>query len=146
MLNCLPFLPKKIGHSEKSWCLKFLGILGILTLLNNCKHLINVEDGFHLCPKTLGNLRFFWSNNFGEITKTMFFGHCPPFRVLSHMKVIMLGRTTLGQMSCTFWDKFLTPLGQMCCTSKTNVNSPKPLNQEFLYIWCKYTFKPICVY
>jgi hypothetical protein len=28
--------------------------LGILILLNNYGHLIDVEDNFHLCPKILG--------------------------------------------------------------------------------------------
>jgi hypothetical protein len=44
------FCPKYVGHSEKSGCLKFIGILGILILFNNNRHLINVEDSFHLCP------------------------------------------------------------------------------------------------
>jgi hypothetical protein len=37
--------------------LKFFGILGILILLNNYEHLINVEDSCHLCPKFLGILK-----------------------------------------------------------------------------------------
>jgi hypothetical protein len=51
------FLPQKIGYSEKSQCLKFSGILGILTLFNIYGHLINVEDIFHLCQKNLGTLK-----------------------------------------------------------------------------------------
>jgi hypothetical protein len=48
---------QKIGHSEKSQCLNFFGILGILILLKNYRHLIDVEDNFHLCPKVLGILK-----------------------------------------------------------------------------------------
>jgi hypothetical protein len=51
------FLSKKLGHSEKSQCLKLFGILGIHILLNNYGHLINVEDSFHLRPKILGILK-----------------------------------------------------------------------------------------
>ncbi len=57
MLVFFSFLPKKFGHSGKSQCLKFFGILGILILLNNYEHLINVEDSCHLCPKFLGILK-----------------------------------------------------------------------------------------
>jgi hypothetical protein len=99
------FLPKRIGHSEKTRCLKFIGILGILTLLNNNRHLTNVEDNFHLSP-------YFWGirkisscfRKFGQFENLFcpvissklqgektFFYHCPPSRVLSHMKVNMLG-------------------------------------------------------
>jgi hypothetical protein len=53
----LSFLPKIIGHSEKSRCLKFIGILGILTLLNNNRHLTNVENSFHLSPNFWGFLK-----------------------------------------------------------------------------------------
>jgi hypothetical protein len=40
----------------KNWAFKkipmnFFGMLGILILLNNYGHLIDVEDNFHLCPK-----------------------------------------------------------------------------------------------
>jgi hypothetical protein len=61
------FCPKYIGHSEKSGCLKFIGILGILILLNNNQHLINVEDSFHLCPNLWGILKMFSCfRNFGQ--------------------------------------------------------------------------------
>jgi hypothetical protein len=60
------FCPKYIGHSEKSECLKF-GILGILILLNNNWHLMNVEDSFHLCPNLWGILKMFSCfRNFGQ--------------------------------------------------------------------------------
>jgi hypothetical protein len=123
------FLPKRIGHSEKSRCLKFIGILGILTLLNNNRHLTNVEDSFHLSPNFWG-IRKISScfRKFGQFEnlfcpvissglqgeKTFFF-HCPPSQVLSHMKVSMLGRPTLGQMP---------PLRQMFHTPRTNVLLP----------------------
>jgi len=68
-LGFFSFVPKKIGHSEKSQCLNFFDILGILILLNNYEHLINVEDSFHFCPKILGNLRIFLPNSVGQITK-----------------------------------------------------------------------------
>jgi hypothetical protein len=90
------FLPKKIGRFEKSQCLKFFGILGILILLNNYGHLIDVEDNFHFCPKILGILKIsscfkkIWQfekhlpNNFGQIMKVIFFlGHCQSSQVLS---------------------------------------------------------------
>jgi hypothetical protein len=78
--------------------LNFFGILGILILLNNNWHLINVEDSFHLCPNVLGILKIsscfrkfgqfenlFLSNNFEQIMKVkFFFCQCPPSRVLSH--------------------------------------------------------------
>jgi hypothetical protein len=57
MLICFISAPKKLGHSEKSRCLKFFGILGILILLKNYGHLINVEDSFHLSSKFLGILK-----------------------------------------------------------------------------------------
>jgi hypothetical protein len=51
------FLPKRIRHSEKSRCLKFISILGIFTLLNNNRHLTNVEDSFHLSQNFWGILK-----------------------------------------------------------------------------------------
>jgi hypothetical protein len=51
MLIFFPFLPKKLGSLEKSRCLKFFGILGILILLNNYMRLINVEEIFDFSPK-----------------------------------------------------------------------------------------------
>ncbi len=75
----------KIGHSEKSQCLNFFGILGIHILLNIYGHLIDVEDNFHFCPKLLGILKISscfktfgqfekqLPNNFGQIMKVLFF-------------------------------------------------------------------------
>jgi len=117
----LSFLPKKLGIL-KSRCLNVFGNLGILILLNNYGHLIDVEDNFHFCPKLLGILEISscfkkfgqfektLPNNFGQIMKViLFFGHCRPSQVLSHMKINMLGRTTLGQMSCTLKINVLHP-------------------------------------
>jgi hypothetical protein len=115
---------QKIGHSEKSQCLKSFCIFGILILLNNYGHLIDVEDNFHFCPKLLGILKIpsclkrfgqfekKLPNNIGQIMKVNFFFwcHCRSSQVLSHMKINILGRTTLGQMSCTL--KTMT-LGQI---------------------------------
>jgi len=79
----------KIGHSEKSRCLKFSGNLGILILLNNYGHLIDIEDNFHFCPKILGILKISacfkllgqferkLPNNFGQIMKVIFFWSLP---------------------------------------------------------------------
>jgi len=54
VINAFFFISvKKIGRFEKSQCLKFFGISGILILLNNYGHLIDVEDNFHFCPKIL---------------------------------------------------------------------------------------------
>jgi len=133
------FLPEIIGHSEKSRSLNFIGILGILILLNNNQHLINVERSFHFCPNFWGILKISSCfRNFGQFENffcpiissrlwrwNFFFGHCPPSQVLSHMKVSLLGRPTLGQIS---WH----PLRQMFHTPRTNVmhsqnKCPSPL-------------------
>jgi len=65
--------------------LNFFGILGILILLNNYGHLIDVEDNFHFCPKRLGILKISscfkkfgqfekqLPNNIGQIMKVNFF-------------------------------------------------------------------------
>jgi hypothetical protein len=58
MLIFFSFLPKKLGSVEKSRCLKFFGILGILILLNNYMRLINVEEIFDFSPK-----KFWYSEN-----------------------------------------------------------------------------------
>jgi hypothetical protein len=80
----LSFLPQKLGIL-KSPCLNVFGILGILILLNNYGHLIDVEDNFHFCPKLLGILKISscfkkygqfektLPNNFGQIMKVIFF-------------------------------------------------------------------------
>jgi hypothetical protein len=115
------FLPKKLGIL-KSPCLNVFGILGILILLNNYGHLIDVEDNFHFYTKLLGILKISscfkkygqfgktLPNNFGQIMKVIFFfHHCRPSQVLSHIKINMFGRTTLGQMSCTLKINVLHP-------------------------------------
>jgi hypothetical protein len=101
--------------------LNFFGILGILTLLNNCGHLIDVEDNFHLCPKSLGILKISscfkkfgqfektLPNNFGQIMKVNFVSSLPTIPGANHMKINMLGRTTLGQMSRTLKTNVLHP-------------------------------------
>jgi hypothetical protein len=77
-------------------------------LPNNYGHLVNVEDVFHSCPNILGSLEIssawnflgslgiFLLDNFGQIVKAKkWFCGCPPSQVLSHMKVSVLGKTTL---------------------------------------------------
>jgi hypothetical protein len=63
--------------------------LGILILLNNYGHLIDVEDNFHLCPNIFGILKISscfkkfgqfekqLPNNFGQIMKVIFFSSLP---------------------------------------------------------------------
>jgi hypothetical protein len=80
---------QKIGHSEKSQCVNFFGILGILILLNNYGHLIDVDDNFNFCPKLLGILKIsscfkkigqfekHLPNNFGQIMKVNLFLSLP---------------------------------------------------------------------
>jgi hypothetical protein len=65
--------------------MKVFGMLGILILLNNYGHLIDVEDNFHLCPKVLGILKISscfktfmqfekkLPKNFGQLLKVNFF-------------------------------------------------------------------------
>jgi hypothetical protein len=40
-------------------------------------------------------------NNFRQIMKVIFFSSLPTIPGALHMKINMLGRTTLGKMSCT---------------------------------------------
>jgi hypothetical protein len=113
---------QKIGHSEKSRCLNFFGILGLLILLNNYGHLVDVEANFLLSPKILGILKIsscfkkfgqfekHLPNNFGQTMKVIYlFRHCGSSQVFSHLKINMLGRTTLGQISCTLETNVLHP-------------------------------------
>jgi hypothetical protein len=69
--------------------LEFFGILGILILLNNYGHLIDLENNFHFCPKRLGILKIsscfkkigqfqkILPNNFGQIMKVIFISSLP---------------------------------------------------------------------
>jgi hypothetical protein len=130
MLKIVFITPKSFGHSENIFMLQKIWA---------------VWDFF--CPIISGRL---W--------KRIFFGHCPPSWVLSHMKVNMLHRISLGQMSCTLKTNVMhsqnncpTPLRQLFYTLKTMISgqiviAPSHWTKNFLCIWCKYTCKIIIIY
>ncbi len=78
-------------------------------MLNNNRHLMNVEDSFHLCPNFWGILKMFSCfRNFGQFEnffcpvsssklklKKLFFVTAHHPECSSHMKINMLGRPTL---------------------------------------------------
>jgi hypothetical protein len=78
------FLPKTLGILKNPKACNFLAFWGILILLNNYRHLIDVEDNFHFCPKilgipkissclkTIGQFEKQLPSNFGQILKVIF--------------------------------------------------------------------------
>jgi hypothetical protein len=125
------FLPKRIGHSEKSRCLKFIGILGILTLLNNNWHLTNVEDSFHLSLNFWGILKISSCfKKFGQFENLF----CPVIssRLWRWKNIFLSLPTILGALShesqyvgsTNITTNVSAPLRQMFHTPRTNVLFP----------------------